>query len=123
MTAGYSSALGAFLGFLGIFLPGLILVHGTLGLWQSLRSRRWVKSMFRGVNAGAVGLIYTAVYRLWQIGYVDVNFTSGTSLGNDPWWLVVTALSYCGGYWFNLKPPLAIVLGAVLGLIRYGVIN
>ena len=123
LSAGYSGALGAFLGFVGIFMPGLILVHGTLGLWQTLRSHRWVKSLLRGINAGAVGLIYTAVYRLWQIGYVDVGFTAGTSLGNDPWWVVITVVSYCGGYWFHLNAPSAIILGAVMGLIRYGVIS
>jgi hypothetical protein len=82
-----------------------------------------VKSALRGFNAAAVGLIYTAVYRLWQIGYIDEGFVQGTSLANDPWWVVVTATSFVGGSWFGLSPPAAIVLGAVLGLVRYGVVS
>ncbi|KAH7113679.1 chromate transporter-domain-containing protein [Dactylonectria estremocensis] len=89
--AGLSSVAGALLGYLGIFLPRMWLVHGTMGIWSAVRGLRWVKSMLRGVNAGAVGLIYTAVYRLWQIGYIDEGYRNGTSLAVEPWWVVVTA--------------------------------
>ncbi|KAJ6441139.1 Endochitinase B [Purpureocillium lavendulum] len=117
INGGYSSAAGAALGFVAIFAPGLVTVHGTMGIWSALRGLRWVKSMLRGVNAAACGLIYTAVYRLWQIGYIDQGFQQGTSLALEPWWVVVTASSYVGGYWFGVSPPVAIVVGAVLGLV------
>ncbi|CAM1507476.1 Fc.00g071170.m01.CDS01 [Cosmosporella sp. VM-42] len=120
--AGLSSVAGALLGYLGIFLPGIWLVHGTIGIWSAVRGLRWVKSMLRGVNAGAVGLIYTAVYRLWQIGYIDEGYPNGTSLAVEPWWVVVTATSFVGGMWFGVKPVVAIILGAVMGLIWYGVV-
>ncbi|KAK4451589.1 chromate transporter-domain-containing protein [Podospora aff. communis PSN243] len=120
---GHHPALGALLGFLGIFLPGLITVHGTMGVWGAIRNRRTVKSALRGVNAAAVGLIYTAVYRLWGIGWIDEGFVQGKSLAEDPWWVVVTATSYVGGAWYGVSPPVAIVLGAVLGLIRYAVVD
>lgn len=123
VNGGYNSAAGAVLGYIGIFAPGLITVHGTMGIWSAIRGLRWVKSLLRGVNAAAVGLIYTAVYRLWQIGYIDKGFQEGTSLGLEPWWVVVTATSYVGGYSFGLSPPLAIVMGAVMGLIWYGVVT
>lgn len=123
INGGYNSAAGAALGYLGIFAPGIITVHGTMGLWSALRNKRWVKSGLRGIHAGAVGLIYTAVYRLWQIGYIDLGFENGVSLGNDPWWVVVTATSFVGGRWYGMSPPVAIVLGAVLGLVRYGVVS
>ncbi|KAH6888498.1 chromate transporter-domain-containing protein [Thelonectria olida] len=123
INSGYNSAAGAVLGFLGIFVPGLTTVHGTIGVWNAVRGWRWVKSALRGVNAAAVGLIYTAVYRLWQIGYIDEGFQQGTSLAVEPWWVVVTATSYVGGYWFRVSPPVAIVIGAVMGLIWYGVVS
>ncbi|KAM5347663.1 hypothetical protein ACJ41O_007487 [Fusarium nematophilum] len=123
INGGYNSAAGAILGFLGIFVPGLTTVHGTMGIWNAVRGWRWVKSALRGVNAAAVGLIYTAVYRLWQIGYIDEGFQQGTSLAVEPWWVVVTATSYVGGYWFRVSPPVAIVMGAVMGLIWYGVVS
>ncbi|KAM7214770.1 putative chromate transport protein [Rhypophila decipiens] len=120
---GYSSALGALIAWIAIFSPGLILVHGTMGIWSVARSRRWVKAMIRGINAGAVGLIYTAVYRIWQVGYIDEGFQYGKSLGDDPWWVVVTATSFVGGRWFGFSAPFAIILGAIMGLIRYAVVD
>ncbi|PMD53367.1 uncharacterized protein K444DRAFT_599480 [Hyaloscypha bicolor E] len=119
----YNAAVGALLGYIGIFLPGIVTVHGTMGIWSAIRGKRWVKSGLRGVNAAAVGLIYTAVYRLWQIGYVDEGFEAGKSLGDDPWWVVVGVTSYVGGMWFGVSAPVAIVLGAVMGLIRYAVVS
>jgi hypothetical protein len=82
-----------------------------------------VKSVLRGVNAGAVGLIYTAVYRIFCVGYIDDGFQDGRSLGDDPWWVVITATSYVGGRYFGVSAPLAILLGAVMGLVRYGVVS
>jgi chromate transport protein ChrA len=123
INGGYSAVAGAVVSWLAIFSPGMVLVHGTMGIWGGLRGRRWVKSGLRGVNAGAVGLIYTAVYRIWKVGYIDEGFTFGRSLGDDPWWVVVTATSYVGGRWFSVNPPLAIISGAVLGLVRYGVVS
>ncbi|PTB66448.1 hypothetical protein BBK36DRAFT_1201160 [Trichoderma citrinoviride] len=121
-NSGKPSVAGATIAFVGIFFPGIALVHGTMGVWGSLRSKRWVKSGLRGVNAGAVGLIYTAVYRIWQVGYLDEGFQSGRSLGDDPWWVVVTATAYVGGRYYGVSAPVAILLGAVMGLVRYGVV-
>jgi chromate transport protein ChrA len=109
------------MGYIGIFAPGLILGHGTMGIWKILRSRTWVKSVLRGINAAAVGLIYPAVYRLWEIGYVDASLSSGTSLGREPWWVVTTATSYTVTAWFGMPVPVAILLGGAMGLMWYGV--
>jgi chromate transport protein ChrA len=123
INGGHNSAAGAVLGYVAIFAPGLITVHGTMGVWSAVRGLRWVKSLLRGINAAAVGLIYTAVYRLWQIGYIDEGFQEGTNLGMEPWLVVITSASYVGGYWFGVSPPVAIVMGAVLGLIWYAVVS
>ncbi|KAK0636049.1 chromate transporter-domain-containing protein [Bombardia bombarda] len=123
INQGYSSAAGALIAWVGIFAPGMILVHGTMGIWSVARSQRWVKAILRGINAGAVGLIYTAVYRIWSVGYIDEGFQFGRSLGDDPWWLVVTAMSFVGGRWFGFNAPTAIILGAAMGLVRYGVVS
>jgi chromate transport protein ChrA len=120
---GENSAVGALLAYIGIFLPGLWSVHGTLGVWSAIRGLRYVKSTVRGMNAGAVGLIYTAVYRLWQIGYIDEGYRQGTSLAVEPWWVVVTATSFVGGRFFGVSPWVVIIIGAVMGLIWYGVVT
>ncbi|KAK3900755.1 chromate transporter-domain-containing protein [Staphylotrichum tortipilum] len=123
LNAGESSFVGALIAWVGIFSPGLILVHGTMGIWSAVRAMRSVKSVLRGVNAGAVGLMYTAVYRILLVGYIDEGFQAGRSLGDDPWWVVITATSYVGGRYFGINAPSAIVLGGVMGLIRYGVVS
>ncbi|KAJ6787516.1 hypothetical protein PWT90_02279 [Aphanocladium album] len=120
---GFHPALGAVLGFIGIFVPGMVTVHGTMGIWGAVRSSPGVKSFLKGLNAVAVGLVYTAVYRLWQIGYIAEGFQQGTSLALEPWWVVVTATSYVGGYWFGMNPPTTIVLGSIMGLIWYGIVS
>jgi chromate transport protein ChrA len=116
-------ATGATIGYLAMFAPGIILHTGSIGLWKVLRNRAWFISCLRGINATAVGLIYTAVYRLWEQGFLSEAFTSGSSLGLDPWWIVVAATSFFGGRWFNITAPLAILLGGVMGMIWYGVIT
>ncbi|KAH7156556.1 chromate transporter-domain-containing protein [Dactylonectria macrodidyma] len=123
INGGYSSIAGAILAFVGIFAPGMVLVHGTMGLWSAIRGWRWVKAALRGLNAAAVGLIYTAVYRLWQIGYIDEGYRNGTSLAVEPWWVVTTACSLFGGLWLGVSPPVAILLGGVMGMIWYGVVT
>ncbi|KAL1838574.1 hypothetical protein VTJ49DRAFT_2501 [Mycothermus thermophilus] len=123
LNGGYSSVAGAVIAWIGIFTPGMVLVHGTMGIWSAVRNRRWVKSVLRGVNAGAVGLIYTAVYRIFLVGYIDEGFQSGRSLADDPWWVVITATSYVGGRYFGINAPLCILLGAVMGLLRYAVVH
>ncbi len=117
------SFAGAVIAFIGIFTPGIVIVTGVMGLWKVLRSRRWLLSILRGVNAGAVGLVFTAVYKLWQIGFVDADHQSGSPLGRDPWWVAITASSFVGGAWFGLSAPLAILLGGVMGMIWFGIVK
>jgi hypothetical protein len=75
------------------------------------------------VNAGAVGLVFTAVYKLWQIGFVDAENQTGSPLGTDPWWVAITATSFVSGAWFGLSAPFAILLGGVMGMVWYAVVK
>ena len=123
LSAGAPSPAGAILGFLGIFAPGLIVQTAFVGVWEKVRKKQFTKSALRGVHAGAVGLVFTAVYRLWEIGWLQQGRQEGSPLGGDPWWVVVTATSFVGGRWFGLSPPVAILLGGVMGMIWYGVVT
>ena len=118
-----NAVIGALIGYVAIFVPGLVLHTGMMGLWKVLRKHRWFVSGLRGINATAVGLIYAAVYRLWEIGFLSQNFKTGASLGTDPWFLVIAATAYTGGMWFNMYAPVAILLGGVMGLVWYGVVT
>lgn len=115
--------VGALLAFLGIFTPGIWLSVGFQSVWRALRQKPIVSSVLRGVNAGAVGLVFTAVYRLWEIGFLTETSTRGVSLGRNPWWLVVAASTFTGVEWFGIPPPVAIVLGGAAGLAWYGVVS
>jgi len=120
---GTPTVLGALLAYLGIFVPGIILAVGVQSIWQALRAKPWVISLLRGINATAVGLVFTAVYRLWENGYLTPESSNGRSLGQEPWWVVVAAITYAETAWFNVPPAMAIIFGAVLGLVRYGVVG
>ncbi|RYP84299.1 hypothetical protein DL769_001214 [Monosporascus sp. CRB-8-3] len=122
VSAGYSALMGAAIAFVAIFTPGLVICHGTMGLWSAMRGAEMVKSVLRGFNAAAIGFIYTGVYKLWKIGYMSAASAHGASLSNGPWWVVIAVMSYSLIFWFGLRPPFAIVLGGIMGLIRYAIV-
>ncbi|EER43161.1 chromate transporter [Histoplasma capsulatum H143] len=92
-------------------------------IWRSIRTIPFITSLLRGINATAVGLVFTAVYRLWEIGYLSADSVAGQSLGKEPFWLVVAAISYAGNAWFKVPPAAVILMGGVLGLCWYGVVG
>ncbi|KAL4756885.1 putative chromate ion transporter [Aspergillus foveolatus] len=121
-TTSYPTVFGAFLGGLGIFFPGIALAIAVQSFWRVLRKQKYVIDFLRGVNATAVGLVFTAVYRLWEIGYLNPRDRDGQSLAKEPWWVVVAAVTYAESAWFSVPPAAAILLGAALGLCWYGVV-
>ena len=114
---------GAVIAYVAIFLPGLALAVAAQSFWRVLRRRKWVGDVLRGVNATAVGLVFTAVYRLWEIGNLTNGESTGASLAMEPWWVVVAAVTFAESAWFGVPPAVAIVVGAVLGLGWYGVVR
>ena len=53
---------GGVLGLIGIFLPGILVLLGTLPFWDALRRKAGAQAMMRGVNAAVVGLLGAALY-------------------------------------------------------------
>ena len=117
------SYIGALIAFLAMYAPGLFIVVGFMGLWRVLRDRAWFLAILRGVNAAAVGLVFTAVYKLWQIGYLTAEVQGGSPLGTDPWLVAITGTAFVGGAWFRMNPPVAILLGGAMGMARYGIFS
>ncbi|GAA5892932.1 uncharacterized protein JCM6883_007518 [Sporobolomyces salmoneus] len=77
-----SSLGGALLGVLSIFLPGIMLKLAFLPLYQRWKTATLVRSILRGFNAAAVGLIYSAIYRLFRVGFIEAApISSATSDG------------------------------------------
>ncbi len=57
---------GAALGLIGIFLPGILILLGTLPFWETFRKRAGAQAAMRGINAAVVGLLGAALYNpLW----------------------------------------------------------
>ncbi|KAF2837856.1 putative chromate ion transporter [Patellaria atrata CBS 101060] len=123
LGTGTPTVVGAILGFIGIFTPGITLAIGVQTLWQVLRTKPSIISLLRGINATAVGLVFTAVYRLWEIGYLTPAASTGKSLATEPWWVVVAAVTYAESAWFRIPAAGAIVVGGLLGLCWYGVVS
>lgn len=115
--------LGAFIGIIAIFTPGIWIMTGFMGLWRVLRTKRWMTALLRGINAAAVGLVWTAVHKLSSIGFIDAEHSVGASLGQDPWWVAVTAGAFVGGRWFDVNAPLAIIGSGAAGLLWFAVVK
>jgi chromate transporter len=95
---------GAVLGLIGIFLPGVLVLMGTLPFWESFRKRAGAQAVMRGVNAAVVGLLGAALYNpVWttsvhapgDFGIAVVGFVLLTVWRAPP--LVVVIISALGG--------------------------
>jgi len=95
---------GAVLGLVGIFLPGILILMGTLPFWESFRKRAGAQAIMRGVNAAVVGLLGAALYNpVWtssvktpgDFGIALVGFVLLTVWRAPP--LVVVLVSALGG--------------------------
>ena len=96
--------LGAAVGLLGIFLPGILILLGTLPFWGTLRKRADAQAMMHGVNAAVVGLLGAALYNpVWtsavltprDFGVALVGFVLLTVWRTPP--LFVVAICALGG--------------------------
>ena len=95
---------GAAVALVAIFLPGLLLVAGTLPYWERLRSRPVARQALRGANAAVVGILGAALYDpVWTgaiLGIRDVavalaGFILLTVYRTRPW--IVVGLSAAAG--------------------------
>ncbi|KAK9897253.1 hypothetical protein P389DRAFT_55026 [Cystobasidium minutum MCA 4210] len=124
-------ALGAFLGWLGIFSPGILLKLSLLPLYNTWRKNQIAKSVLRGLNAAAAGLVWTAVWQLFLVGYIYTpasgnivnQATASGPLTSDPFWGAVAASAFTATQWFGCPPPFSILGGGLAGLAWYGVVG
>ncbi|ORY91695.1 putative chromate ion transporter [Leucosporidium creatinivorum] len=117
---------GGALGLLAIFLPGIALKLAFLPLYQKWKTATKVRSILRGLNAAAVGLIFSATYRLFRVGFIQSDPTGATpaifsSLDRDGFWVSTVAAAFVACESFGCPTPLAILGGAIGGMAWYGV--
>jgi chromate transporter len=104
-------AMGAVLALLGIFLPGVLILVGTLPFWDTFRQRASARAAMAGVNAAVVGLLAAALYNpVW---------TSSVSAVGD----VVLALAGFLLLTVWRAPPLVVVIVSALGGIVLGILR
>lgn len=93
--------LGAAIGGVGIFLPGILLIYFVYPVWEDLKGIGAVRLALKGINAVAGGLIAVSV--------VVLGLSAGLSLLNVGVMLVTAALLF-----FTRIPAPLIVLAALL---------
>jgi chromate transporter len=96
---------GAILGLIGIFLPGVLILLGTLPFWDDFRKRTGAQAMMRGVNAAVVGLLGAALYNpVW------------TSSVNTPGDFGVALVGFALLAVWRAPPLLVVVVSAIGGV-------
>lgn len=102
MTAG--APMGAALALLALFLPGLLLVYGTLPFWDGLRRHAAARHAMMGANAAVVGILAAALYHpVWTAAVFDIRDACIAlggfmllTLWKAPSWIVVILLVALG---------------------------
>jgi chromate transporter len=94
--------IGGLLCLVAIFLPGFLLVVGTLPFWSAVAGNRALRAALRGVNAAVVGLVLAALYTpIW----------TSAILGPGDFALALWAFLLL--VFWRTPPWLVVVLGAV----------
>jgi chromate transport protein ChrA len=86
-----------------------------------MRRKPLIISGLKGVECGAVGLVFSAVYRLWIVGWISNAAQDGSPIDGEPWFVLITVAAFAACKWFGFKPLVAILCGGLLGMIWYGV--
>lgn len=98
---------GAVLALTGIFLPGILILMGTLPFWHGLRARPLPRAALAGVNAAVVGILAAALYDpLWKSAVGDWR---DVALAASGFLLLVAAKA----------PPWVVVLGLTVACLAY----
>jgi len=98
--------LGALVGIVGIFLPGMLLLYGCLPFWDSLRRNAIIKRALVGLNAAVVGILLAAFYHpIWR-----------NSIFNPADFALFAILFAMLSFW-KLPPWIVVLTGAGVALL------
>ena len=96
---------GAALGLFGIFLPGILILIGTLPFWDAFRRRPAAQAAMRGINAAVVGLLGAALY--------DPVWTSSVKAPGD---LAIALTGFVLLVAWRAPPLIAVLVSAGAGI-------
>ncbi len=97
--------VGAAIGLVGVFLPGILVLLGTLPFWGTLRARAGPQAAMRGINAAVVGLLGAALYSPVWTSSVDTRGDFAVALIG---FVLLTV--------WRARPLLVVIFGAVVGI-------
>jgi chromate transporter len=96
---------GAILGLVGIFLPGILVLLGTLPFWNTFRQHSDAQAVMRGVNAAVVGILAAALYNpVW---------TNSVNSSHD---FAVALVGFILLAVWRMPPLAVVVFGALAGM-------
>ncbi|KAJ3291832.1 hypothetical protein HDU79_001997 [Rhizoclosmatium sp. JEL0117] len=116
--SGWSATLGAFMAWIGIFLPGLLIKAGVLPIWRNYRELPVLRSIFKGLNSVAVGLIFAAIFILWNKA-IALKDGKVASLGEYSGWTGVMIIAFLAMDTWKLQPWWAVGAGAIVGVLGW----
>ena len=106
LTPQPNGIFGATLALVGIFLPGILILIGTLPFWDTFRSRIGAQAAMRGINAAVVGLLGAALYTpVW------------TSSVHNPADMSVVVIGFVLLTAWRTPPIVVVVIGAIAGAL------
>jgi chromate transporter len=74
LDSGFSGQiLGAVIGSVGIFLPGILLIFFVYPIWNQLKNYSPVKNAIEGISAVSAGLVITSAYLLFLPVQINEN--------------------------------------------------
>jgi chromate transporter len=103
VNIGPGGVRGALLALLALYLPGILVLLGTLPFWQALRGSPRAQAALAGINAAVVGVLAAALY--------DPIWTTAVRTRGD--FAVAAAGFLLLAVW--RVPPLVVVLGSAVG--------
>ncbi|KAJ3236404.1 hypothetical protein HDU81_010787 [Chytriomyces hyalinus] len=115
---GWSSLAGATLAWVAIHLPGLVLKAGVLPFWRNYRDLQLVKPIFKGLNSVAVGLMFSAVYLLWQKA-VSIPGGGAENLGVHPGWVAVMVAAFTALEVWKVPSSFVVLAGGIVGSLAW----
>ena len=92
---------GGVLALLSVFLPGLLLMYGTLPFWDALRHRPAARAALQGVNAAVVGVLAAALF--------DPIWTSTVRTPTD---FAIALLAFAALVWWRVPAWIVVLLTA-----------
>ncbi|XP_024383775.1 uncharacterized protein [Physcomitrium patens] len=108
---GYTFVVGAIIAWLGIFVPGILLIFGMLPFWGKFRNWGLYNRALPGLNAAGIGLIVTSVFSLTLGAYKQSPFPNTS--------ICIGILGFTAVDQLHWLEPLVVVGGGVVGVIAW----